>query len=275
VDAAAAERIRAARGWLHTAHFLMSAPRLEHLPPIGLPEIAFVGRSNAGKSTAINTLTQQTRLAFASKTPGRTQHINLFGVGRQKVDDAVLADLPGYGYAAVPREAKLRWQRVMGHYLMTRENLCGVVLMCDPRHGLTELDDILLEAIRPRVEQGLKFLVLLTKADKLSRSEGAKALSIARLQAGGGEAMLFSALKRQGVDEASDLLWRWTHSHNPAEGGRSLPPLQGEGRGGDQRRSPNDCHGSAGAADPHPNPPPEGEGAMKINTPPPRPPAAS
>ncbi|WP_077001295.1 ribosome biogenesis GTP-binding protein YihA/YsxC [Variovorax sp. KK3] len=216
-DSAAAERFRAARGWLHTAHFLTSAPQLEHLPPVGLPEIAFVGRSNAGKSTAINTLTQQTRLAYASKTPGRTQHINLFGVGRQKTDDAVLADLPGYGYAAVPREAKLRWQRVMGNYLMTRESLRGVVLMCDPRHGLTELDDILLEVIRPRVEQGLKFLVLLTKADKLSRAEGAKALSIARLQAGGGEVKLFSALKQQGVDETAELLWHWTHPQKTDE----------------------------------------------------------
>ena len=204
-DPQTAERERAALGWLHTAHFLTSAPQLEHLPPFDLPEIAFVGRSNAGKSTAINTLTQQTRLAFASKTPGRTQHINLFGIGRQKVDDAVLADLPGYGYAAVPREAKLRWQRVMGNYLMTRENLRGVVLMCDPRHGLTELDEILLEVIRPRVEQGLKFLVLLTKADKLTRAEQAKALSIARLQAGGGQVMLFSALKRQGVEPVA--LW--------------------------------------------------------------------
>lgn len=205
-------------GWLHTAHFLTSAPQLEHLPPFDLPEIAFVGRSNAGKSTAINTLTQQHRLAYASKTPGRTQHINLFGVGKQKLDDAVLADLPGYGYAAVPREAKLRWQRVMGNYLMTRENLRGVVLMCDPRHGLTELDDILLDVIRPRVEAGLKFLVLLTKSDKLTRSEGAKALSIARLQAGGGEVKLFSALKKQGVEEAGELIWRWAHPESTAGG---------------------------------------------------------
>ncbi|MFT4267802.1 MAG: ribosome biogenesis GTP-binding protein YihA/YsxC [Xenophilus sp.] len=212
IDAvAAAARRRDALGWLHTAHFLSSAPRLEHLPPLGLPEIAFVGRSNAGKSTAINTLTQRRRLAFASKTPGRTQHINLFGVGKGQVDDAVLADLPGYGYAAVPREAKLRWQRVMGHYLVTRETLAGVVLMVDPRLGLTELDEVLLEVIRPRVELGLDFLVLLTKADKLTRSEAAKALSIARLQAGGGEVRLFSALKRQGVDEAAEMLWRWTH----------------------------------------------------------------
>ncbi|MEJ8820670.1 ribosome biogenesis GTP-binding protein YihA/YsxC [Variovorax humicola] len=210
-DPAKAERARVAMGWLHTAHFLTSAPQLEHLPTLDLPEIAFVGRSNAGKSTAINTLTQQTRLAFASKTPGRTQHINLFGVGKQKVDDAVLADLPGYGYAAVPKEAKLRWQRVMGNYLMTRETLRGVVLMCDPRHGMTELDEILLDVIRPRVAEGLKFLVLLTKSDKLTRSEGAKVLSITRLQAGGGEVKLFSALKKQGVDEAAELLWRWVH----------------------------------------------------------------
>ncbi|RYF78341.1 MAG: YihA family ribosome biogenesis GTP-binding protein [Comamonadaceae bacterium] len=202
-------------GWLHTAHFLSSSPQLDNLPALGLPEIAFVGRSNAGKSTAINTLTQQRRLAYASKTPGRTQHINLFGVGRGQVDDAVLADLPGYGYAAVPREAKLRWQRVMGNYLVTRDTLAGVVLMVDPRLGLTELDEILLNVIRSRVEQGLNFLVLLTKADKLTRSEGAKALSIARLQAGGGEVRLFSALKRQGVEEAARLLWDWAHPAQP------------------------------------------------------------
>jgi GTP-binding protein len=217
-DPQVAERERVALGWLHTAHFLTSAPQLEHLPPVDLPEIAFVGRSNAGKSTAINTLTQQTRLAFASKTPGRTQHINLFGIGKQKVDDAVLADLPGYGYAAVPKEAKLRWQRVMGNYLMTRESLRGVVLMCDPRHGLTELDEILLDVIRPRVEQGLKFLVLLTKSDKLTRSEAAKVLSITRLHAGGGEVKLFSALKKQGVGEAAELLWRWVHPEGAARG---------------------------------------------------------
>ena len=200
-----------AHGWLHTARFLTTAPQLEHLPELDLPEVAFVGRSNAGKSTSINTLTQQKRLAFASKTPGRTQSINLFALGKQGIHDAVLADLPGYGYAAVPREAKLRWQRVMGNYLITRKNLRAVVLLCDPRLGLTELDEILLEVIRPRVEAGLKFLVLLTKADKLTRSEAAKALSIARLQTGGGEVRLFSALKKQGLDEVAQLLWDWTH----------------------------------------------------------------
>ena len=200
-----------ALGWLHTARFLTTAPTLEFLPPHSYPEIAFVGRSNAGKSTCINTLTQQKRLAFASKTPGRTQSINLFTLGKQGITDAILADLPGYGYAAVPKHDKLRWQQVMANYLVSRENLLGVVLLCDPRHGLTELDDILLEVIRPRVEQGLKFMLVLTKADKLNRSEAAKALSIARLQAGGGEVKLFSALKKQGVEEVARLLFDWIH----------------------------------------------------------------
>jgi GTP-binding protein len=200
-----------AMAWMHTARFLTTAPRLEFLPESAVPEIAFVGRSNAGKSTCINTLTQQKRLAFASKTPGRTQSINLFSLGKQGITDFVLADLPGYGYAAVPKADKARWQQVMASYLVTRQNLHGVVLLVDPRLGLTELDEILLEVIRPRVEEGLKFLVLLTKADKLSRSEATKALSIARLQAGGGEAKLFSALKRQGVEETAQLLWDWTH----------------------------------------------------------------
>ena len=200
-----------ALGWLHTAKFLTTAPQLHFLPPLSVPEIAFVGRSNAGKSTCINTLTQQKQLAFASKKPGRTQHINLFSLGKQGITDAVLADLPGYGYAAVPKQDKIRWQQVMANYLVTRVNLKAIVLMCDPRHGLTELDEILLDIIRPRVEDGLKFLVVLTKADKLTRVEQSKALSIMQLQAGGGEVRLFSATKRQGIDEVAILLWQWAH----------------------------------------------------------------
>lgn len=213
-----------AHGWLHTARFLTTAPQLEHLPALDVPEIAFVGRSNAGKSTCINTLTQQKRLAFASKTPGRTQSINLFSLGKQGITDAVLADLPGYGYAAVPREAKLRWQRVMGNYLITRENLKAVVLLCDPRLGLTELDEILLDVIRPRVQAGLKFLILLTKSDKLTRAEGNKALSIAKLQCGGGEARLFSALKKQGLDDVALLLWQWAHEDASSAAPLAAPP---------------------------------------------------
>ena len=184
---------------------------MHHLPSYELPEIAFVGRSNAGKSTCINILTQQKRLAYASKTPGRTQHINLFALGKQGQTDAVLADLPGYGYAAVPRQDKIRWQQVMANYLITRPNLRAVVLLCDPRQGLTETDEILLEVIRPRVEEGLKFLLLLTKSDKLTRAEGQKALSITKLQSAGGEVRLFSALKRQGIEEVSITLWDWMH----------------------------------------------------------------
>ncbi len=203
-------------GWMHTARFLTTAAQLHHLPPIDVPEIAFVGRSNAGKSTCINTLTQQKQLAFASKKPGRTQHINLFSLGKQGVTDAVLADLPGYGYAAVSRSDKVRWQQVMVNYLVSRPGLTGIVLLCDPRLGLTELDEALLEVVRPRVEEGLKFLIVLTKADKLTRAEQAKVLSITRLNAGGGEVKMFSALKKQGVDEVAQLLWQWAHPVLPA-----------------------------------------------------------
>ena len=202
-------------GWMHTARFLTTAAQLHHLPPIDVPEIAFVGRSNAGKSTCINTLTQQKQLAFASKKPGRTQHINLFSLGKQGVMDAVLADLPGYGYAAVLRSDKVRWQQVMVNYLVSRPGLTGIVLLCDPRLGLTELDEALLEVVRPRVEEGLKFLIVLTKADKLTRAEQAKVLSITRLHAGGGEVKMFSALKKQGVDEVAQLLWQWAHPVKP------------------------------------------------------------
>jgi len=195
----------------HKASFLASASRLNNAPVDQGLEVAFAGRSNAGKSSAINTITNQKSLARVSKTPGRTQSINLFALGKQGVLDAVLADLPGYGYAAVPKAAKYRWQQVMGNYLQTRDNLKGVVLLCDPRLGLTDLDEILLDVIRPRVEEGLKFLVLLTKSDKLNKTEAAKALSIVRLQAGGGDVKLFSALKRQGVEEVAQHLWQWAH----------------------------------------------------------------
>ncbi|MCZ2405897.1 MAG: YihA family ribosome biogenesis GTP-binding protein [Burkholderiales bacterium 68-12] len=215
---------RSALGWMHTARFLTTAAQLHQLPAVEVPEIAFVGRSNAGKSTCINTLTQQKQLAFASKKPGRTQHINLFALGRQGSTDAVLADLPGYGYAAVSRSDKVRWQQVMVNYLVSRTSLTGIVLLCDPRLGLTELDEALLEVVRPRVEQGLKFLVLLTKADKLTRSEQAKALSIARLQAGGGEVKMFSALKKQGVEDTAQLLWQWAHPDPAAPASAGADP---------------------------------------------------
>ncbi|HEX2011846.1 MAG TPA: ribosome biogenesis GTP-binding protein YihA/YsxC [Roseateles sp.] len=210
--------------WTHTARFLTTASQLIHLPPTELPEIAFVGRSNAGKSTAINTLAQQKRLAFASKTPGRTQHINLFELGPKEAPDALFADLPGYGYAAVARSAKLRWQKVMADYLEVRRSLSGVVLMVDSRLGLTDLDKQLLEFVAPRVGSGeVKLLVLLTKSDKLNRKEANAAL--AECQAFLGElatdesdvaVTLFSALKKQGVGDVAQILHEWVHA--PATG---------------------------------------------------------
>ena len=218
-SAVVAPAAKAALAWAHTARFLTTASRLDQLPATELPEIAFVGRSNAGKSTAINTLAQHRRLAFASKTPGRTQHVNLFELGPKDAADALFADLPGYGYAAVERGAKLRWQRVMADYLELRRNLGGLVMMVDSRLGATELDDRLLDFVAPRVGTGeVRLLVLLTKADKLNRSEAAAALGAAQAAIGriATEASdigltLFSALKRSGVDEVATTLHGWVH----------------------------------------------------------------
>lgn len=208
---------RRALTWARSARFLTTASRLDQLPPPGLPEIAFVGRSNAGKSTAINTLAQHKRLAFASKTPGRTQHINLFTLGSADAPDAIWADLPGYGYAAVARDAKLRWQQVMADYLAFRHALAGVVMLVDPRHGFTALDRQLLEFVAPRVGRGeVRLLVLLTKADKLSRAEGRRALAQAEQVLGDLASehadigvTLFSALNREGVDDAAMTIHSW------------------------------------------------------------------
>ena len=201
-DAAAAEKL--ALAWTHTARFLTTASQLNQLP-------------QTGKSTAINTLTQQKRLAFASKTPGRTQHINLFELGPKDAPNALFADLPGYGYAAVARAAKQRWQEVMANYLQVRRSLSGVVLMVDSRLGLTELDRNLLEFVAPRVGTGeVRLLVLLTKSDKLNRREATAAL--AATQAVLGELSsedadigiaLFSALNKQGVGDAACVLRDW------------------------------------------------------------------
>ena len=209
---------KAALAWAHTARFLTTASRLDQLPATELPEIAFVGRSNAGKSTAINTLAQQKRLAFASRTPGRTQHINLFALGPKDAPDALFADLPGYGYAAVERAAKLRWQEVMASYLQLRRSLHGVVAMIDSRLGFTDLDRQLLELIRARVATGeVRLLVLLTKADKLTRREADKALADAQLVLGeiANEnteiaVTLFSALSRHGLADVAETLHGWT-----------------------------------------------------------------
>lgn len=205
--------------WAHGARFLTTASRLDQLPAGELPEIAFVGRSNAGKSTAINTLAQQKRLAFASRTPGRTQHINLFEVGPKDAPDARFADLPGYGYAAVERAAKLRWQEVMADYLQLRRSLHGVVLMIDSRLGFTDLDKRLLALLAPRLANGeVRLLAVLTKSDKLNRSQAQLALQAAQevLAEVSSESTdigvtLFSALKKEGVGDVAEAIHGWVH----------------------------------------------------------------
>ena len=215
----AADVEKRALGWCHTARFRTTASQLDQLPQTELPEIAFVGRSNAGKSTAINMLTQQKRLAFASKTPGRTQHINLFDLGPKMVPNSIFADLPGYGYAAVARGAKLRWQKVMADYLDVRRSLVGVVLMVDSRLGFTDLDHQLMGFVGPRVGNGsVKLLVLLTKSDKLNRTEANAALAGAQAVLGeiatdeaDVQIALFSALKKTGIGDAAKVLHSWVH----------------------------------------------------------------
>ncbi|MGZ8259199.1 MAG: ribosome biogenesis GTP-binding protein YihA/YsxC [Caldimonas sp.] len=214
---------RRALAWAHTARFLTTASALGDLPVTELPEIAFVGRSNAGKSTAINVLTQQKRLAFASKTPGRTQHINLFELGPKLAPDALFADLPGYGYAAVERNAKLRWQEVMAEYLAVRRSLSAIVVLVDSRHGFTEIDEKLLEFVAPRIANGsVKLLALLTKVDKLNRRDADAALQaagkvLAAVATDAGEVALtpFSALTRVGVADAARVLHHWSHESTP------------------------------------------------------------
>ena len=206
---------------LWQARFFTTVNHLRDLPDTQVPEIAFAGRSNAGKSTALNVLCNQKRLAFASKTPGRTQHINYFSIGGAhvgqhrkdptKVDEirAMLVDLPGYGYAEVPGEAKVHWNELLGTYIQRREQLAGLVLIMDARRPFTELDVQMLEWFAPT---GKPVHCLLTKADKLNRNESTNALRQARtvLQSYVDEqgtpfpfsVQLFSALKRTGLDEA-------------------------------------------------------------------------
>jgi GTP-binding protein len=228
---------KAALGWLHATRFLTTASKLEQLPQGDLPEVAFVGRSNAGKSSAINTLAQQRQLAYASKTPGRTQHINLFALGPRESAEAYLADLPGYGYAAVARGKKLVWQQVMADYLAVRRALAGVVMMVDSRHGFTPLDLQLLDFVAQRVRTGeVKLLVLLTKADKLNRTESAQALTAAQqaladLVTDDADigVTLFSSMNRTGLEDVAETLRGWI----PAAGAAAVAEAAGDAAGED------------------------------------------
>ena len=203
---------------LHQARFFVTVNHLRDLPATAVPEVAFAGRSNAGKSTAINVLCNQKRLAFSSRTPGRTQHINYFAVAPVKAPDplAFLVDLPGYGYAQVSGSAKFHWQGLLSDYVQTRTQLAGLVLMMDARRPFTDLDCQMVEWFLPT---GRPIHVLLTKADKLTNSENALALRETRKILAGyaGQldtpvaltAQLFSSLKRRGIEEAQRVVAGW------------------------------------------------------------------
>ncbi len=214
---------------LHHSQFFITASSLTQLAGVGLPdgdwqagtlpEIAFVGRSNAGKSTAINILCNQKRLAFSSKTPGRTQHLNFFAVSDRDRRYGYLVDLPGYGYAAADKATRATWDQLLGEYLRQRQALRGVVLIMDARRPLTDLDLQLLDWLEPT---GCPVHALLTKADKLNRSDMAQALrSVSHAFEGSPHTVqLFSALSRAGLEQADDKLLEWlgvTEKKNPDE----------------------------------------------------------
>ncbi len=189
------------------ATFFISAHHLRDLPPASGVEVAFAGRSNAGKSSALNTLANHNRLAYVSKQPGRTQLINFFTLG----NDRHLVDLPGYGYAKVPEAMRNHWQTVLSRYLSERSSLAGLVLVMDSRHPLTPLDRQMLDWFSPSSKP---VHVLLTKSDKLSRSESTLTLNKVRkeLKEGWGDnisVQLFSSLKKQGVEDAEKVIGAW------------------------------------------------------------------
>lgn len=192
---------------IHQTEFLLSAPTFKLCPDDAGFEVAFAGRSNAGKSSAINTITQQKQLARSSKTPGRTQMINFFGVGSES---SRIVDLPGYGYAAVPEAMKIKWQKELEEYLVSRKSLVGLVLMTDIRHPLKYFDEQMLHWAK---DGGLPVHVLLTKADKLKHGAQKSALLATKQQLQSLELpfsiQLFSALKKQGLQELALVLGEW------------------------------------------------------------------
>jgi len=190
----------------NTAQFLKSAARLDQAPPDTGREAAFAGRSNAGKSSALNAISGHKGLARTSKTPGRTQLINFFAV----TPEARLVDLPGYGYAKVPAEVKAQWERHLNAYLAQRESLAGLILLMDVRHPLTDFDRQMLAWCR---QADLAVHVLLTKADKLKRGAAQNTLLSVKRDLGllhpTATVQLFSALDGSGLDEARTLLGTW------------------------------------------------------------------
>jgi len=203
-------------GPLEGASFVIGAAAALQLPAEGAPEIAFAGRSNAGKSSAINALARKNRLAHASRTPGRTRQINFFRLR----GGTLVADLPGYGYAAVPQAQKRAWQDLLWTYVTSRSTLIGLVLIVDARHGLKPLDLELLDAFLPSARP---VLILATKSDKLNVAERRRAVAGIRttlLKTFGERASLvgvvgFSATSRAGVEDADRVLEQWIGSVAP------------------------------------------------------------
>lgn len=206
---------------LQTARFLTTVAQLRQLPRGGAPEVAFVGRSNAGKSSAINVLCQRRRLAFASRTPGRTQALNVFALGPAgEPPVACLVDTPGYGYAAAPQALKQQWDTLAGRYLQRREQLRGVVLILDIRREVTALD----EALLGWAPTGAALLVVASKCDKLNRSQQARACGVITAAVkplrpdGDFEVLAFSATTSQGVEQGRIIIERWlARTSGPAE----------------------------------------------------------
>ena len=194
------------------ATFVTSAANLAACPPESLAEVAFAGRSNAGKSSAINAITNQTHLARISKTPGRTQLINFFGLAEGRF----LVDLPGYGFAKVPLSVKNKWQEELEKYLRRRQVLCGLVLLSDIRHPLKEFDRMMIDWA---VQSGLPLHLLLTKSDKLKRGAAQNTLLAVQKELkpfSNVTVQLFSSLKNDGVTEVRAKLDEWLGDEEPA-----------------------------------------------------------
>jgi GTP-binding protein len=198
---------------LSKATFTISAPDIRRLPADSGIEVAFAGRSNAGKSSALNTLTNQRSLARTSKTPGRTQLINIFEIAENKR----LVDLPGYGFAKVPMEMKKKWQKALGEYLEKRQCLKGLVVLMDIRHPLKDLD---MDLIQWAAEGELPVLALLTKSDKLSQGKvSAQVLAVKKQLASLNadiKVQAFSSLKRTGSQQADSVICNWFQDENIA-----------------------------------------------------------
>ncbi|MDR3352753.1 MAG: ribosome biogenesis GTP-binding protein YihA/YsxC [Zoogloeaceae bacterium] len=212
------------------ANFLTTVARLADLPRESLREVAFAGRSNAGKSSAINTLCGRTRLAHVSRTPGRTQHLNYFTVAPDTLGK-YFVDLPGYGFAKAPEAVRREWKGLVGPYLLERATLAGLILIMDCRRPLTELDQRLLAWFLPT---GRPVHLLLSKSDKLSRQ--ARTLALRQVRAAltphtpQCSVQLFSSLKKEGINECETILRHWLElpgERPPATKPPHIAPLPG------------------------------------------------